>query len=158
MTNNFEIKYSDWSIYIHLVQNMLFKKLTVGYSLMLSLLLVSAQAYAHNASSNPEQRYNFNTPEYHLTDNISMSFLTASHFTVIQWNLKAGAKLLPIHSHLNEQVTRVLSGDVEVRIGNSTYIIHAGEIIVFPPYAPHGFVALKDAVIYEQQPTSPRFF
>jgi quercetin dioxygenase-like cupin family protein len=88
---------------------------------------------------------------HELTDKISMQFVTSSQFTVIQWNVKAGGKLLPIHSHVNEQVTRVLVGDVEVRTGNDVYIMRAGDVMIFPSNVTHGFIALTDAVIYEQQ-------
>ena len=39
------------------------------------------------------------------------------------FNTMAGAKL-PVHSHLNEQVIRVLKGDLEVHTSDDVYTIH----------------------------------
>lgn len=118
----------------------------------LSFLLMSViESNAHAMEQKSALQFNFNTiPAYHLTDKIDMRFVTSSQFTVIQWNLMAGAKL-PVHSHLNEQVIRVLKGDLEVHTGDDVYTVHEGEVIIFPPYVTHGFVALTDTVMYEQQ-------
>lgn len=95
--------------------------------------------------------FDFNSiTSYQLTDKINMRFVTSAKFTVIQWNLKAGAKL-PVHSHLNEQVIRILEGNVKTHTGNDVYNLHAGDVMIFPPYVTHGFIATTDAVIYEQQ-------
>ena len=112
-------------------------------------LLIESNAQAMEQQS--ALRFDFNTiPQHHLTDKIDMRFVTTSQFTVIQWNLMRGAKL-PVHSHLNEQVIRVLKGDLEVHTGDDIFTIHEGEVIIFPAYVTHGFVALTDTVMYEQQ-------
>ncbi len=79
-----------------------------------------------------------------------MRFTTSSQFTVIQWNLKKGAKL-PQHSHLNEQVIRILEGNVEAQTGDQVFHLHAGDVMIFPPNVTHGFIATTDAMMYEQQ-------
>ena len=117
---------------------------------ILSFLLMSIIGSNAHAMEQPLQ-FNFNTmPAYHLTDKIDMRFVTSPQFTVIQWDLMAGAKLPP-HKHPNEQVTRVLKGDLEVHTENEVFTIHEGEVIVFPADVKHGFVALTDTVMYEQQ-------
>lgn len=120
--------------------------------LALSLLLMWSMGLNVYAEEQPSAlQVDFNAiPAHHLTDKIDMRFVTSSQFTVIQWNLMAGAKL-PVHSHLNEQVIRVLKGNLEVHTGAEVYTIHEGELIIFPPYVTHGFVALTDTVMYEQQ-------
>ena len=115
------------------------------------LLVCFIESNAHAMEQQSALRFAFNTiPQHHLTDKIDMRFVTSSQFTVIQWNLITGAKL-PTHSHLNEQVIRVLKGDLEVHTGDAIYTIHEGEVVIFPPYVTHGFVALTDTVMYEQQ-------
>jgi quercetin dioxygenase-like cupin family protein len=118
----------------------------------LSFLLMSViESNAHAMEQQSALKFNFNTmPAHHLTNKIDMRFITSSQFTVIQWNLMTGAKL-PVHSHINEQVIRVLKGDLEVHTGDDVYTIHEGEVIIFPPNVTHGFVALTDTVMYEQQ-------
>lgn len=126
------------------------KFIALGF-LLISFLLTASEAIAKEKEE-AALYFDFNSiPAHQLTDKINMRFVTSSQFTVIQWNLKAGAKLLPVHSHLNEQVTRVLEGNVEVHTGDTVYNLHAGDVMIFPPYVTHGFIATTDAVIYEQQ-------
>lgn len=141
-----------------MMKNNIFPKAAIFHSLtkhffvlvFLSMCItIGPNAYALEPQS--ALRFDFNTIlKHHLTDKIDMRFVTSSQFTVIQWGLMAGAKL-PVHSHLNEQVIRVLKGNLEVHTGDDVYTIHEGEVIVFPPYVTHGFVALTDTIMYEQQ-------
>lgn len=115
--------------------------------ILISVLLPGSEAIAKEAAL----YFNFDSiPSHQLTENINMRFETSSQFTVIQWNLKAGAKL-PVHSHLNEQVIRILEGNVEVHTENNVYNLHSGDVMIFPAYVTHGFIATTDAVMYEQQ-------
>ena len=115
--------------------------------LLISFLFAGTEAIAKEAAL----YFDFNSiPAHQLTDNINMRFVTSSQFTVIQWNLKTGAKL-PVHSHLNEQVVRILEGNVEVHTEDNVYNLHSGDVMIFPPYVTHGFIATTDAVMYEQQ-------
>lgn len=128
------------------LSNLAKRLLILGFLLM---CIIASNAHAMEKQS--ALRFDFNTmPPHHLTDKIDMRFVTSSQFTVIQWNLMTGAKL-PTHSHLNEQVIRVLKGDLEVHTGDDVFTIHEGEVIIFPPYVTHGFVALTNTVMYEQQ-------
>lgn len=96
--------------------------------------------------------YDFNNmPAHDLIPTISMRFISSENFTVIQWDLKSGAKLYPQHKHINEQVTRILKGDVDAHSGDKIYHLHTGDVMVFPANVMHGFIAITDAVIYEQQ-------
>jgi quercetin dioxygenase-like cupin family protein len=123
------------------------KKLIASSSLLLSIFLTSSAAIAKETVL----YFDFNSmPAHQLTDKINMRFATSSQFTVIQWNLKKDSKL-PVHSHLNEQVIRVLEGNIEVHSENNVYNLHSGDVMVFPPYVTHGFIATTDAVMYEQQ-------
>lgn len=115
--------------------------------LFISFLLATSKAIATDTAL----YFDFDSmPSHQLIDTINMRFVTSSQFTVIQWNLKAGAKL-PVHSHLNEQVIRILKGNVEVHTENNVYHLHSGDVMVFPPYVSHGFIATTEAVMYEQQ-------
>ncbi|MCW8442874.1 cupin domain-containing protein [Fluoribacter gormanii] len=141
MSNTIFIK-SKAAIYLNPI------KLLFAFSLAL-MNIIGFNLYA--AESPSAIQFDFNAmPAHHLTDKIDMRFITSPQFTVIQWNLMAGAKL-PVHSHLNEQVIRVLKGDLEIHTGTEIYAIHEGDVIVFPPYVTHGFIALTDTIMYEQQ-------
>lgn len=123
------------------------KKCFATAFLLTNIVFASSVAIANDTAIH----FDFNSiPSYQLTDKINLRFVTSSKFTVIQWGLKSGAKL-PVHSHPNEQVTRVLEGNVDVRTGDTVYHLHAGDVMVFPPNVTHGFTATTDAVMYEQQ-------
>lgn len=115
--------------------------------LLISFLFTASEALAKEVAL----YFDFDSIQAHqLTDKINMRFVTSSQFTVIQWNLKKGAKL-PVHAHLNEQVIRILEGHVEVHTEDTVYNLHSGDVMIFPPYVSHGFIAATDAVMYEQQ-------
>jgi quercetin dioxygenase-like cupin family protein len=44
----------------------------------------------------------------------------------------------PTHAHPEEQVVYVLSGEVTYRVGNDERLLTAGDIVVIPPFTPHG--------------------
>lgn len=117
----------------------------------LSLIITSFIFAAASAEQLPVY-YDFNSiPAYQLIDTINIRFVTSDQFTVIQWNLKAGAKLMPQHKHPNEQVIRVLEGRLQVHSGESVRTLHAGDVMIFASNVSHGFIAETDAVMYEQQ-------
>jgi quercetin dioxygenase-like cupin family protein len=121
------------------------KKLSLG---LLGLLLVSSFSMAQDVPA----YYDFNNmPSYDLIPTINMRFINSDKFTVIQWNLKAGAKLYPQHKHINEQVVRVLAGDIEAHSGDNVYHLRTGDVMVFPANVMHGFIAMTDATMYETQ-------
>ncbi|MBA2648862.1 MAG: cupin domain-containing protein [Legionella sp.] len=142
--------------FIQFKQGTLMKKIRfvfVALSLILVPTVFTNTLNANQAiiNTNEAMMYDFNAiPMNQLTDKIGMRFFTTSQFTVIQWTLKQGAKL-PSHTHMNEQITRVDSGELLVSSeGRSLHLI-AGQMMVFPSHTPHGFIAQKDTVIYEQQ-------
>jgi quercetin dioxygenase-like cupin family protein len=68
---------------------------------------------------------------------------------------------VPLHSHVNEQITYILSGALKFLMhegggshGDSTprevvvreVIVHAGEVLCIPPSVPHEAFALEDTV------------
>lgn len=115
---------------------------------LLSLLCANAISIAQAAPA----YFDFNNiPAKELTPTISMRFVNSDKFTVIQWDLKAEAKLYPQHKHVNEQVVRILAGDIDAHSGGNVYHLHAGDVMVFPANAEHGFIAMSDSVMYETQ-------
>jgi len=64
--------------------------------------------------------------------------MTVAHFRVL-----AGSEL-PEHHHVHEQVTNILSGELEMTVGGKTHVCKAGEVIVIPSNVPHSARALTD--------------
>lgn len=94
--------------------------------------------------------YDFdNLPAEKITDGVTRRFIMGTQSSVVRWELKAGT-VLPVHFHVNEQITRVEKGSMEVYSQGLKYVMKPGQIMIFPPNVPHEFIALVDTVIYEQ--------
>ena len=65
-----------------------------------------------------------------------------------RWDLAAGTKL-PLHFHVNEQISRVEKGTIEAYSQGKKYTLKAGQVLIFPPNVPHEFVALEDSSLIE---------
>lgn len=59
--------------------------------------------------------------------------------------LKAGCAV-PRHSHMNEQVSQVLSGSIQFTIDDRQIVVRAGEFLCIPPHVAHSAVALEDFI------------
>jgi len=42
-----------------------------------------------------------------------------------------------LHDHDNEQINYVLEGELEFSTGEEAVVLKAGQVVVFPPHAPH---------------------
>ncbi len=49
---------------------------------------------------------------------------------------------VPIHQHLHEQMTYVISGRFEFTVGDETTVLEPGMAALIPPNTPHGGVTL----------------
>ena len=65
--------------------------------------------------------------------------------TVARLRLRKGA-VVPLHYHVNEQISMVESGRLRVVIAGEECIVASGQTITIPPNAPHLVEALEDAV------------
>lgn len=59
--------------------------------------------------------------------------------------LKKGC-IVPLHSHVNEQLTYILEGALKFWIDGREIVVHAGEVLTIPPNMPHRAEALEDTV------------
>ena len=59
--------------------------------------------------------------------------------------LKKGC-VVPMHSHLNEQVTYILEGALKFLIDGKEIVVNAGEVLTIPAHMPHRAEALADTV------------
>jgi quercetin dioxygenase-like cupin family protein len=59
--------------------------------------------------------------------------------------LKKGC-VIPLHSHVNEQVTYILEGALKFWIDDKEIVVHAGEVLCIPSNMPHKAEALEDTV------------
>ncbi|TKK71720.1 cupin domain-containing protein [Ilyomonas limi] len=61
--------------------------------------------------------------------------------TFMYWTVEAGA-VMPMHSHLQEQIAHVLKGTFELTVEDETQTIEPGKVAVIPPYVMHGGKAI----------------
>ena len=59
--------------------------------------------------------------------------------------LKQGSKV-PMHRHIHEQITFIVSGQLDMTIGGIAYSLTAGMLHVIPSNQPHDALAMVDTV------------
>jgi len=59
--------------------------------------------------------------------------------------LKKGC-IVPLHSHVNEQLTYILEGALKFWIDDREIVVCAGQVLTIPPNMPHKAEALEDTV------------
>jgi quercetin dioxygenase-like cupin family protein len=59
--------------------------------------------------------------------------------------LKKGC-VVPLHSHVNEQLSYILEGALKFWIDGREIVVRAGEVLTIPPNMPHKAEALEDTV------------
>ena len=57
--------------------------------------------------------------------------------TFMYWTVDEGA-VMPLHSHVHEQVAHVLEGRFELTVDGETRLLEPGIVAVIPPYVKHG--------------------
>jgi unsaturated pyranuronate lyase len=61
--------------------------------------------------------------------------------TLMYWTVEAGS-VMPMHSHMHEQVAHVLKGKFELTVNGETKILEPGMVAVIPPHILHGGKAI----------------
>ena len=59
--------------------------------------------------------------------------------------LKKGC-IVPLHSHVNEQLSYILEGALKFYIDGKEIVVRAGEVLTIPPNMPHKAEAIEDTV------------
>jgi len=94
------------------------------------------------------------TSEHHRWSDIAperMNALTTRQYVVgtntmlARLVLKKGAHV-PLHQHMNEQMSHVVEGALNFMIEGTEVTVRAGEVLCIPPHVPHEVVALEDSV------------
>lgn len=87
-------------------------------------------------------------PKEELNPRISRSLITGERTMLAHVYLKKGA-VVPMHSHDNEQITYVIEGALQFRIGDDgpqALVVRSGEVLHLPSNVPHEAVALEDTL------------
>ncbi len=81
----------------------------------------------------------------HLNPLLDRQMVVGEEVMVARVLLKKGAHV-PMHHHVNEQITYILEGALKFSIGGREIVVHAGEVLCIPPDLPHEAWAVEDTV------------
>ena len=87
-------------------------------------------------------------PEEPVNALVTRRVMHTPAMTIIQLSYKQGG-IVPLHHHVHEQVTMVLSGSVQMKMGGQSVVVNAGESLAVPSNAPHLAEALEDTTVIE---------
>ena len=79
-----------------------------------------------------------------LGDGVLFQYLgIGENMNVFHWNM-ADKSVVPLHQHPEEQLGYVIKGGFEIKMGDETFILKAGDAYFIPPNALHSFVAIGE--------------
>jgi quercetin dioxygenase-like cupin family protein len=70
------------------------------------------------------------------------------NMTLAFWDIKEGA-VLPLHSHVHEQITQVMEGKLQLTIGDETQVYESGSLAIIPSNVVHSGVALTACKVFD---------
>ena len=92
------------------------------------------------------KQYNWNdVPGEQLNARTHRQMIHGETITIARLRLGKGA-VVPMHHHINEQITMLESGKLRFEIAGEETILTTGEALTIPPSAPHTVEALEDSV------------
>ena len=87
-------------------------------------------------------------PSRNLTEGISGHYAHGKQMSFGYVTIARGS-ILPDHHHIHEQITYILSGELEMTIGDQTVTLTEGMFYVIPSNTPHSAVAHRDCVVID---------
>ena len=84
-------------------------------------------------------------PREAMNELTTRQVIHSGQMTVSRLYLKPGA-VVPLHHHVNEQLSIVLSGRLRLLLGEDEHLIEAGEAAEFSTWTPHWFGAADGPV------------
>ena len=71
-----------------------------------------------------------------LIEGTKAKIIHSENITLAEWEFQPGV-VLPEHSHSNEQITKLISGEFEITIDGELVCLKAGSSVIIPPNAIH---------------------
>jgi quercetin dioxygenase-like cupin family protein len=87
-------------------------------------------------------------PKEDLSPTLQRRIITGDRMMITHVYLKKGA-VVPLHQHMNEQITYILEGALRFKLGangEDEVNVRAGEVLVIPSNLPHTAEALEDTL------------
>ena len=89
-----------------------------------------------------------NIPSKELIQGFHGKFVHGRQSTLAFWDIKQGC-IMPQHQHPHEQITHLVSGELEMEIGGEKMLLTTGVVHVIPSNTPHGAVAITDCKVID---------
>jgi quercetin dioxygenase-like cupin family protein len=89
-------------------------------------------------------RWNDIAPEQ-MNPLVTRQVIHSDAMTLARIVLKKGA-IVPVHQHVSEQISMVVSGVMRFRLGDRDVTVRQGENLQIPSNMPHSVEALEDSV------------
>lgn len=87
-----------------------------------------------------------NVPVEQVLDGVTRQRHSGETFTVVRYTYQPGS-VFPVHSHPEEQLTIVHSGEIEFDVGGEMVRLTGGSFAVIPGGVPHGARVLGDETV-----------
>ena len=94
-------------------------------------------------------------PEENVFPGVTRQRLDTPRMSVVRYRYDPGAHF-PTHSHPQEQLVLVLSGEIEFTVANRQVPVAAGSVLVIPPRIIHSARVLSTAQVDTINVLSPR--
>jgi len=91
----------------------------------------------------------------HVFPGITRQTVQAANQTLIRY-VYSPDSVFPEHHHPEEQVTCVLSGQIEFTVEGKRVLLGPGEVAVIPPNIPHGAKVIGEITVETLNTLSPR--
>lgn len=75
-------------------------------------------------------------------------FIHSENITIAYWDIKAGSAI-PVHHHVHEMIVNVLSGKLQLTIGDESKVLEEGMVGIIPSHVPHTAMAITDCKIMD---------
>ena len=75
-------------------------------------------------------------------------FIHTETMTMAFLEVEAGAAM-PVHQHVNEQISQVLEGKFELTVGGEKRVLEPGCVAIIPSNIPHGGIAVTDCKLLD---------
>jgi quercetin dioxygenase-like cupin family protein len=94
-------------------------------------------------------------PAEEVYPGISRQVLHGKRQTMVRYVYAPGS-VFPVHSHPEEQVTIVISGEIEFTIDGIPAVLRSGQAAVIPANMPHGARVIGNVAVETFNALSPR--
>ena len=74
-----------------------------------------------------------------------VKFVHSENMTFAFWDIKKG-HAVPEHSHPNEQVVKMLKGELKLIVEGVEYVLREDDVMVIPANIKHGAYSLSDCI------------